>query len=246
MDRPEESVVRDSLYNWLGFGNLNGRYWFIGREESISLRKCGALESWSDYFATRSTFDEAMDMRTTWEGEFGRSLSSFGTTTWHYQVAFLLALHGREVTSNAVKHVFSGDPQFCRQFSNHFSGEFLPCPKKSKDTIEPYSHIWVSVEKYKQEVVPGRLNRFADALRRNDAVRLVITYSPTFSKAIRTEFPTTELDRWDEVAMDPIVLSTLSVGDGRTVYLLETPFLGYGRIGYDAIKAVVRQLPANC
>lgn len=145
-----------------------------------------------------------------------------------------------------MKRVFSEDPQFCRQFSNHFSGEFLPCPKISKYTIEPYSQILASVEEYKQEVVPGRLNRFADALRRNDAVKLVITYSPTFSKAIRTEFPTTEIDRWNEVAMDPVVLSTLSVDMGRTVYLLETPFLGYGRIGYDAIQEIVSELPADC
>lgn len=243
MDRPAEAVVRDSLYNWLGFGNLNGKYWFIGREESLSLTKCDELDDWTDYFETRAQFPLATDFRQTWEDRFGRRLATFGTTTWHYQIAFLLALHGREITSSSVKGIFSTDPRFCRTFSNHFSGEFFPCPKSSKNTIEPYSHIWESVQQYHAEVTEGRLSAFSRALENNRNVDLIITYSPNFAREIASLYPKTEIDRWDNVAMDPLVLSQLEIARGREVYLLETPFLGHGRIGYDAIAQVVNELP---
>ena len=244
MHRPSESVVRSSLYNWLGFGNLNGKYWFVGREESISLSKCEGLDTWDDYFERRAGFDLATDFRWTWEEEFGRPLSTFGTTTWHYQIAFLLALHGHEVTSSHVKRVLANDPQFCRTFSDHFSGEFFPCPKSSKSTIEPYSHIWDSVADYHEDVTDGRRRAFVQALEENRDTDLIITYSPSFVSALTEEYPTTELARRSDLAMDPIMLSKVELSAARTVHLLETPFLGYGRIGYGAIENVIRELPA--
>lgn len=243
MNRPSESIVRDSLYNWLGFGNLNGKYWFIGREESISLSRCEKVNCWEDYFEVRADFDLSTDYRETWEDIFGRPLSTFGTTTWHYQIAFLLAFHGQKITSHRVKKILGEDPQFCRTFSNHFSGEFFPCPKSSKNTIEPYSHIWKSVEDYQEEVLEGRLQVFTDALERNRDVDWIITYSPKFGAGLREKYPMTELKRWSDLAMDPIVLSEIDIESDRVAHLLETPFLGYGRIGYDAIEQVISELP---
>lgn len=245
MSDPPEAVVRSSLYNWLGFGTLAGRYWFVGREESIALSKCTALEDWGAYFERRATFDRATDFRWTWEEQFGRPLETFGTTTWHYQIAFLLAFHDMPISSERVKRILAYDPRFCRTFSNHFSGEFFPCPKSSKNTIAPYEHIWDSVADYHNEVAPGRIDAFTAALEANPTVDWIITYSPAFVEYITDVYVTTVRRRWPNLAMDPIVHSELSVGPDRTVQLVETPFLGYGRISYDDIKQVVDELPTG-
>lgn len=242
MDRPSEAAVRDSLYNWLGFGNPNGKYWFIGREESITLSKCGNVDSWEEYFQKRAEFDLTTDLRETWEETFGRQLTTFGTTTWHYQIAFLLAFHGRTISSARIKNILANDPQFARPFSNHFSGEFFPCPKSSKDTIAPYGHIWDSVQDYHEDIADNRLEMFSNALQRNRDVDWIITYSPGFATHLRAEHAIEERHRWEDLAMDPIVLSEIQLESNRTVNLVETPFLGYGRIGYDAIETVVEEL----
>jgi len=240
---PDELIVREGLYNWLGFGNPNGKYWFIGREESIALSQCSAVDSWMEYFETRNEFPAATDFRSTWEDAFGRPLSTFSsTTTWHYQAAFLLAFRGMNISSSKVKELIFEDPQFGRMFSNHFTGEFFPCPKSSKDTIEPYGHIWDSPEAYQSEVGPGRIERFCELLERNPDVDWIISYSPTLVSTLCEEYPTTAIDVWEDLAMDPFVLYQLAVGPERTVNLLETPFLGYGRVGYDAIEQVVKEL----
>lgn len=242
MNDPPEKIVRKSLYNWLGFGNLGGRFWFVGREESIALSKCTALEGWGAYFHRRAKFDLTTDFRWTWEDEFGRPLETFSTTTWHYQIAFLLAFHDMPISSSRIKSILATDPRFCRTFSNHFSGEFFPCPKSSKNTIAPYEHIWDSVADYHNEVAPGRIDAFTTALEANPTVDWIITYSPKFVEHITEVYPTKELNRWPDLAMDPIVHSELAVSPNRSVQLLETPFLGYGRIGYDDIEDVVDEL----
>lgn len=245
MDSPDEAIVRDSLYNWLGFGNPNGKYWFIGREESINLGKCRALADWTDYFNRRRDFDVATDFRRTWEEVYGRPLTTWSTTTWHYQVAFLLAFRGLPISSDRVKRIAFEDPQFARTFSNHFSGEFFPCPKKSENTIEPYGHIWDSPAAYRAEVAPGRIQAFTEQLEASPDVDWIITYSPAFVSHFGDRYSVSEVRRWPNLVMDPIVLSRVTVGSDRSVNLLEIPFLGYGRIGYDAIEQVVSDISST-
>jgi hypothetical protein len=237
----DESLIRDNLYNWLGFGNPNGTYWFIGREESIALSKCGALSTWDDYFEARRSFDIAMDFRNVWVDTFERPLSTFtNTTTWHYQAAFLLAFHDQPVTSSAVKRMLFDDPQFCRTMSDHFSGEFFPLPKKSKNTIAPYDHIWDDETEYQHEVMPGRTDLLLDTLRENPDVDWLITYSPHCARALREACRTSSADSW-RAANGEYQLFDLHV-DGRTIGLLETPFLGYGHVGYEGIEALVDKI----
>jgi hypothetical protein len=237
----DESVVRDSLYNWLGFGDPNGKYWFIGREESIALSKCTELKTWSDYFEARRVFDTAVDFRYAWEDVFGRPLSTFtNTTTWHYQAAFLLAFHGSPVRSGTVKRVLFEDPQFCRTLSDHFSGEFFPLPKKSKQTIAPYDHIWSSAEEYRREVASGRTDLLVETLRANSDVDWIISYSPHCVDALRETFENDAVDAW-EAANGTYTLYDLSVGE-RVIGLLETPFLGYGHVGYGGINSLVSEI----
>lgn len=237
----DESLVRDSLYDWLGFGNPNGKYWFIGREESISLSKCENIETWSEYFEARRSFDVAVDFRDAWVDTFGRPLSTFtNTTTWHYQAAFLLAFHDRPVTSSAVKQILFEDPQFCRTLSDHFSGEFFPLPKKSKGTIAPYGHIWDSPGEYRREVIPGRTDFLLETLRKSPDVDWIVTYSTHCANALREECSADAVDTW-KAANGTYALYDFHLDD-RVIGLLETPFLGYGHVGYEGIGALVDEI----
>ena len=237
-----ESLVRDSLYNWLGYGNLNGKYWFIGREESTTLSECEKLETRSDLLEARRSFGVAVDFRNAWEDAFGRPLSPFtNNPTWRYQVAFLFAFNNTPITTSAITRHLYEDAEFGRSFSNHFSGEFFPLPKKSKETIKPYDHIWSSPEEYKYEVIPGRTDLLLETLQKNPDVDWLITYSSDCATALREARPTDAVDTWDAANKGTYTLYDLYIED-RVIGLLETPFLGYGHVGYEGIDALVDEI----
>jgi len=91
-----ESFIRDNLYNWLGYGNLNGRYWFIGREEFDDMGRYTYLNGIRDFYRVRRTFDYAEDFVDVWERYYGRSVykGTTGPSTRHWQAAFLFSLRG--------------------------------------------------------------------------------------------------------------------------------------------------------
>jgi hypothetical protein len=132
------------------------------------------------------------------------------------------------------------DPQFCRTLSDHFSGEFFPLPKKSKQTIAPYDHIWSSAKEYRREVASDRTNLLAETLRENSDVDWLISYSPHCVDALRERFGNDVVDTW-EAANGTYTLYDLHVGE-RVIGLLETPFLGYGHVGYEGINSLVSEI----
>ena len=71
-------LINQCLYNWLGYGNLNGDLWFIGIEE-------GGAEIWRDRIATlsiedslreRSRFHLSCSFSEVWEDVYGIPLYS--------------------------------------------------------------------------------------------------------------------------------------------------------------------------
>jgi hypothetical protein len=185
-----ESLVRDNLYNWLGYGNLNGRYWFIGREEYDSIKRCQYLENLHDYYDVRREFDYAEDFVDVWEQSYGRSVDkgTRSSTTRHYQAAFLLALDGispkgrdpKTGKSKTASYVFD-EKRFGRCDGNHFSGEAFPlrCHPKKPETFDPYRAVWTSLDEYEREVLPNRIDLYLAQLETNPNVEVVISYADT-------------------------------------------------------------------
>ena len=103
MERVTREQVAPCLYNWLGYGNLNSPWWFMGTEE-------GGAEIWrkqkmtgqpdlsiAESLRLRSGFALSMDFPKVWEELYGLPLERFkGATVWRYVAAMLFALEGKD------------------------------------------------------------------------------------------------------------------------------------------------------
>lgn len=251
-----ESLVRDNLHNWLGYGNLNGQYWFIGREEYDSIKKCQYLDNLSDYYDVRRKFDYVEDFVDVWEQSYGRSVEE-GTrtsTTRHYQAAFLLAFEGispkgrnpKTGRSKTASYVFA-EKRFGRRDGNHFSGEVFPlrCHPKKPETFDPYRTVWDSLDEYEEEVLPNRIDIYLTQLKANQEVEVVISYADTdeFVKPLQERLDYESLGTRPANKQNVFEISRCYLDDRRTVLLVDAPFFGQGHVGYSEIGALAEEIP---
>ncbi len=152
-----QKLVRSCLYNWLGYGNLNGETWFIGTEEGgaeIWRQKTQTLESSLNH---RRHFSLSMDFKTVWEDIYGIPLHSFkGPCVWRYMAAYLLSSDGYELNQERINNYVFVEKKLGSSNSNHFMCELLPLPKRSKNDIQDYQSIWKTIKAYHREVIPRR------------------------------------------------------------------------------------------
>jgi hypothetical protein len=102
-----ESLIRSCLYNWLGYGNVNGEIWFIGTEE-------GGAEIWRNEIQTlessltiRSKFSIAMDFKCVWEDLYKVPLKSFrGASVWSYMAYLLLCMEAKPDSNLIRDYIF--------------------------------------------------------------------------------------------------------------------------------------------
>lgn len=103
-DSSIKELVPSCLYNWLGYGNPDGKVWFIGTEE-------GGAEIWRQQTKTleeslniRSHFHLHMDFLDVWEKKYNIPLATFkGANVWNFMAAFLLNLETQEANSNTIR-----------------------------------------------------------------------------------------------------------------------------------------------
>lgn len=247
-------LIRDNLYNWLGYGNLNGRYWFIGREEYDSISRCPYLDGLRDYYEVRQEFDYAEDFVDTWEQAYGRSVDegTSASTTRHYQAAFLMAFEGtsprgqnpKTGRSKTASFVFD-EKRFGRQDGNHFSGEVYPLryhPDKPK-TFDPYRNVWDTPQAYKQEVHPKRIDIYLEQLRANPNIEIVISYAgaEAFVNPLKNRLDHESLGTQPANKQNVFKLSRCYLNGDRSILLIDSPFLGQGHVGYSEIEALAQE-----
>jgi hypothetical protein len=205
-----EKLVRSCLYNWLGYGNLNSRIWFIGTEEGgyeIWRAKTKTLE---ESLALRSKFELSEDLQDIWENKYGIQLNSISkTSTWTFISAFLLGINSeldetdfnnKDTISKKSGDFFRIDKRLGRADSNHFMCELLPLPKKrkGKDSFSPYAHVWKNVKAYHAEILPCRLKSIIDAISNNTNVDLLVSYERTFVDELLKILPGTLIEGWPD------------------------------------------------
>ena len=253
-----KALIEDNLYTWLGYGNLAGRYWFIGREEYDSIEKCEFLDDLRDYYEVRRDFDLAEDFVAAWEEAYGRSVSAGTTsaTTRHYQAAFLLAFEGDSPrgtdTSTGMSKTASfvfGNRRFGRPDGNHFSGEIFPLryhPDKPS-TFDPYRHVWSTPSAYEAEVLPKRLDLYEEQLRAHPSVEVVISYAEydEFIGPMIARFDAEFVGRRPANKRNHFALYRCHLAPDHTVNLVDSPFLGQGHVGYGQVQALADELRAG-
>jgi len=232
-----EDLVRSCLYNWLGYGDLNGKIWFIGTEE-------GGAEIWRQGTKTleeslklRSSYNIAMDFKTVWESKYGIPLESFkGPCVWRYMAAFLLALDDKIVSTETVNDYVFRDKRLGSISSNHFMCELLPLPKRSKNDISDYKTVFRTIEEYHREVIPKRFQLIRKTLIENRGVDLIVSYERLLSDRFLKYFEKNRelLKTWN-YKKESYALYKLELNKNRTIKLLTTPFFGNGQISYDGL-----------
>jgi hypothetical protein len=232
-----ETNVRDCLNNWLGYGNPNGKIWFIGTEEGgAEIWRTGS-KSIEESLSIRRDFGISMDFKHVWEDLYNVPLNNFkGPSVWRYVAAFLLLSEGKKIEKDTINSYIFEEKRLGSENSQHFMCEFLPLPKPKKFEIKPYSSIWATNEKYRDEVMPKRIELINNTLMENESVRLIIVYE--LYKEMVSKLNTNPVDEWvycKESQKEKYELRKILLGS-RNVYLLSTPFFGNGRITYFGIN----------
>lgn len=225
------------LYNWLGYGNINGPVWFMGMEEGgaeIWRQKTKSLE---DSLKLRSTFKPSMDFQYVWEELYSIPLESFkGANVWNYIAAFLLTLEGIEPTTETIRSYVFKDKKLGKLNSNHFICEFLPIPRKSNVAIDVYNSIWSTSNEYIKNVGSKRFDLIEKTLLENQKVKLLVSYDRKFSKKFNNHFTSKVVEKWNDPRGKEYVLYKVSISKMRDLYFLTTPFFGQGQASYQGIK----------
>jgi hypothetical protein len=245
------ATIENCLYNWLGYGNPNGKFWFVGIEESLNLRKCTNVDTVRDYFQIRSEFDLAMDLEETHHELLGRPLSTFNRdTAWHKSARFLLAWEGHDPDLNQIgRYVDGPQAKLGRDGSHNFALETFPLIKASSSSVGRYGDIWDSVDEYHEEVLPGRMDLMVNTLETNPNVEWIYVYglsqsNPSGEKLLE-RFPSSFVGEWKSgtPARNPRVYE-LEITDDRIVRLIHGPFPKQG-MSNKATKTLAQDLQAQ-
>jgi|LFRM01.1.fsa_nt_gb hypothetical protein len=233
-----QKLVRSCLYNWLGYGNLNGETWFIGTEEGgaeIWRQKTQTLESSLNH---RRHFSLSMDFKTVWEDIYGIPLHSFkGPCVWRYMAAYLLSSDGYELNQERINNYVFVEKKLGSSNSNHFMCELLPLPKRSKNDIQDYQSIWKTIKAYHREVIPRRFELIKDTIINNRNVLTIISYESLLSEKLLDYFSKrTNLESQWQYRKERYSLYRIDISNNRQIVLLTTPFFGNGCISYDGLE----------
>lgn len=226
-----KNLVQECLYNWLGYGELNSPTWIIGTEEGGSGEKI-QLES---ALKLRSSFNLSMDFRYVWENLYGVDLQNVkGPTIWRYAACFLLSLQNKNRSPEDIKKFVFIDKRLGRKNADHFICEFLPLPKKNKNSIEDYVHIWPTTEEYHREVALKRFSIIDKNIRNNEKIKLMVSYESMFTRSMTDYYKNYivgEPKKWS-CKKQHYCLYEIKLSQDRNIFLLSTPFFGLGQISY--------------
>jgi hypothetical protein len=236
-------VAESCLYNFLGYGSLDGPVWFMGIEEGA-----GNNLDTEPLLRQRAQFSLAMDLPHAWEECYGIPLrkqekhsSQEGIErlgTWRFIAAYLLALEGVEPNGRLVEKYILSDKRLGRLDGRHFLGELLPLPKQRRDKIHPYKEAWPTVSEYEEEVLPKRRKLILEEMESHSSVQLLIAYGGGVRRALLEGTWRREVD----VLLIPKKRTTRKytlwqVGlPSLKVHLLETPFFGNGQMSYEDVR----------
>ena len=249
MANVSRTTIENCLYNWLGYGNPNGKFWFVGIEESLNLKKCSEIHTEKEYFQIRSEFDLAMDLEETHHELLGRPLSTFNRdTAWHKSARFLLAWEGHDPNLSQIgRYVDGPQARLGRDGSHNFALETFPLIKASSSSIGRYGDIWDSVEEYHEEVLPGRMDLIANTLEANPNVEWIYVYglSNPCADELLSRFPNSFIDSWPSgmKTRNPRVYE-LEIDSERVVHLIHGPFFKRGMTNR-AIKTLAQDLQSQ-
>lgn len=248
----ERTLVQPIIERWLGHGNPNGRYWFIGIEESFG--RWGWQENLEEYLRTLADFGLAGDIRGAFDND-AYSLSDWkGPSTWRYQAAFLKQIE--DDFEDILNEESPGQAAFNFAFrenrvgslattdSRALTAELLPLPIKTDEPEWSYKDIWNSRDEYLNEVLPIRINLIWESLLEYSTVEYVIVYGKNNETSLGLRILSGSRDGPETTiptSLGDSQVYSLEFVDDRTVTLIHTPFFGQG-LSYDDVGEIAEEV----
>ena len=158
---PEEQFERIKAF--VGYGNPNGRYWYVGMEEG--LERGGDLAREIRIRATWNAVEDVHDTR----GSLGLGMQG-QHPTWRSMSRVAMKLDGRTDWSDTSAVREYKETKLARTDGETFLTEVMPLPSTTVGEW-PYLAPYDSREEYYAEVRPGRMELLRDFVSR---------YRPTY------------------------------------------------------------------
>lgn len=250
MDR---DLVQPVIDSWLGHGNPNSKYWFIGIEESFG--RWPWQDDLAKYLRDIADFGLAGDIRDAWKDGSGYSLSEWkGPSTWKYQAAFLKQIEDdytdilseNEPGQAAYDFAFDENKEgaIARSDANALTAELLPLPIPTDGPDWPYTNVWSTRDEYLKEVLPARVNLIWEMLLDYSQVQYVIVYGKTNMASLGLRILSGHSDGPVETihtSQSDCQVYSLEFVDGRSVTLAHSPFFGQG-FSYEDVGKIAEKV----
>ena len=241
-----ERVVRGG-FDWLGYGHVDAPLWFVGADARFSTARCTRVTDWRQYFDLRRGFDRFEDYVAVWEDVFGRPVcgGEGGLAPRWWASAFTLAYRGTSFTDltteereTRIRDYTYDNPRIGRHDGDTVVANVYPLPDAVLNTFDEYDHIWDSVDDYRRDVHPARLDRIADAIRESDGVECIVSHAPSDALAdpLVDRFDGTHEATWPAVRADHSFDAYRLGGDASTVLLVDAPPFEGGLVSYETIQ----------
>ena len=249
-DQVKKKLVDQCLDNWLGYGNPNGKVWFIGTEEGgAEIWRSFKTQSLESSLVIRKDFKLQMDFVDVWEQLYQIPLSNFkGPSVWSFIAAFILEFGNQAADPKSVKEYIFTNKCLGRPHSDHFLCEFLPLPKRKKNEIEPYKMIWETVAVYRAKVEESRFEKILRTIKSNANVKLLVSYEGTLSAKLSKMFEREGIEELESFgnarneSSKKYSIHKIQISPQRDILLLKTPFFGNGCISYGDISKAVQKI----
>lgn len=227
----------EKLFRFLGYGNPNASYWFIGMEEGTS----GDDEIQDNIDVRIRLFDDVMDLHIAHDQQHLKwpiCEQSKYPSVWVFMAKIVAALKGKSDWADTMK----AKAYICEHLGcagqETFLAEMLPLPKRSAakwPTI--YETLFVTRELYEKAILAQRTEMLRTTIKSlQPQPKFVFCYGATHYnsfKAIANVPP----DQWAMVEGTRIQVCK----SGGITFIL-TPFLGNGRIGTKSLQTLFEYL----
>lgn len=241
-----ERVVRDG-FDWLGYGHADAPLWFVGRDTRFGLARCTRVADHRQYLDLRRGFDRFEGYVEVWEEVLGRPVhgGEGGLSPRWWAAAFTMGYQGTALTDlttdereTRIRDYTYQNPRIGCRDGDTVVADVYPLPTTELEDADRYDHVWESVDEYRRDVHPDRLDRFADAIRDSDSVECIVAHAPSedFANPIVDRFDATHETTWPGVRTDHAFDTYRLGGDASQTLLVDAPPFESGFVSYETIQ----------
>jgi hypothetical protein len=205
------------LLAFRGYGNPNGRFWFVGMEEG-GTSDVTSLQIRADNFGSLADLAESHSHFPT------HDMSKLTTSTW----GLMSSIVGRisedsDWWSTEYRRNYQSR-RLGRLNGDTYLTEILPLPKKAFNDW-PHGELFESPNAYRKTVLPNRLKQLSsDYSNASPKPEFVFCYGKSFWPEHR--------DGFDFINFQPALNGAIELGRNEQSVFILTKFFDYGRMGF--------------